>query len=174
MEFAGGGFILARDRAWYCDNGGMRYTPTSHILLAALAIVAAQFLGACGAGHVEDRSDQAHELTVELETKSNRLRGYLVIGHEVRSFRPCGSDEEYWVRAEEGTLDELRASVAEWTSEPYQPVFVELEGCLSAEVGDGFASDYDGTAHIERLVGAAPAAEGCTEENPSAIPVRIE
>ncbi|ORT51754.1 hypothetical protein ST37_05255 [Vibrio sp. qd031] len=63
------------------------------------------------------------------------LRGQLVIGHEMRSFQPCGSNQQYWVSLAPEVAKELQLL----TREPYQPLYAELEGVL-APVGQAVLS----------------------------------
>ncbi len=65
------------------------------------------------------------------------------------------------MRTEGTTLDELRTAIDSLTTEPYQPVGVELVGHLSYEVGDGFAADFDGTVFIDAVEWIGPASEVC-------------
>ena len=48
------------------------------------------FMAACHAAIQQSQPDES-ERTVRT------FRGHLVLGHEVRSFKPCGSDQESWV-----------------------------------------------------------------------------
>jgi putative lipoprotein len=87
------------------------------------------------------------------------LRGLCVIGHEVRTFIPCGSKKVYWIQADAASLERLQTAVGEYTDEPYEPFFAEIVGRLTEEAGEGFAADYDGQVIVERLVRVAPANE---------------
>ncbi len=77
--------------------------------------------------------------------------GHAVLGHEVRTFQVCGDDRVYWIRAEPVILEELRDLSISLTAEPYEPIFIEIEGRLSSERGDGFAADYDGLVFITAI-----------------------
>ncbi len=76
------------------------------------------------------------------------LRGVLVFGHEVRTLQPCGSDSIFWVRAPADVLDELQGRHHDLTAEPYQTVYVELEGARSLDPTQGFAEQYDGYVDV--------------------------
>jgi hypothetical protein len=83
-----------------------------------------------------------------------RLTGSYVWGAEVNTFRPCGSSLVYWVNAADTAQFRLEREHQRLTSEPYEPVFVELCG----EIGevpflyaDGFAGDYDGMITLSCL-----------------------
>jgi putative lipoprotein len=90
------------------------------------------------------------------------LRGYVVLGHEVRSFEPCEGGGDLWVVPNEA----LRSAAAGLTHEPYGRVFVELRGRLGPPPETGFGSEYAGQLTVLDLRRAAPAAEshGCAED----------
>ncbi|WP_211827339.1 hypothetical protein [Kistimonas asteriae] len=78
--------------------------------------------------------------------------GLYTYGHEVNSFHPCGSRQEYWVSTSPAINRQLRDFVTQHTSEIYQPVYLRLRGRLSMEKGDGFAADYDGLMNIQDVI----------------------
>ena len=55
------------------------------------------------------------------------VRGFLVLGPEVRSIKPCGEEQELWVIP----LTEVTEAYDALSREPYSPVFVEVEGELT-------------------------------------------
>ena len=80
-------------------------------------------------------------------TGSTPFRGHYSWGHEVRSFRPCGSDQAFWVVGDAAVLEPLRekaASVSQAQGRPYVPIYVEASGVVEGKATDGFAADYDG------------------------------
>ncbi len=78
--------------------------------------------------------------------------GLYTYGHEVNSFIPCGSHQDYWVTSSPETARQLRDFVRQHTTEIYQPVYLRFRGQVSAEKGDGFAADYDGLMHIQEVI----------------------
>ena len=78
--------------------------------------------------------------------------GLYTYGHEVNSFHPCGSSQDYWISTSPSINRQLRDFVIQHTTEAYQPVYLRLRGQLSMEKGDGFAADYDGLMHIQEMV----------------------
>ena len=40
-------------------------------------------------------------------TEENLFKGYLVWGHEVRSFVPCEENEEYWILGDSPALEDV-------------------------------------------------------------------
>ena len=90
------------------------------------------------------------------------VRGYVVLGPEVRSIKPCDEDLELWVIP----IAELSRAYDEFSREPYAPVFVEVEGRRGPPADTGFGADYDGQLDVTALRRAAPAVEGfgCNED----------
>lgn len=124
----------------------------------AVAAVAFGLLSGCGRDAAEapaSTSPDAAPTAVERPS----LRGLCVVGNEVRTFIPCGSKNVYWIQADQESLDAFQVAIAEYTDEPYEPFFAEIDGRLSDEKGDGFAADYDGQVFVEGVVQVAPASE---------------
>lgn len=90
------------------------------------------------------------------------LRGFVVLGPEVRSIKPCEEERELWVVP----VADLTMAYEELSGEPYAPVFVEVEGRLGPAPEAGFGTDYDGLLTVRSLRRAAPAAESlaCGED----------
>ena len=87
------------------------------------------------------------------------IKGLCVVGHEVRTFIPCGSKTVYWIQADQASLDAFQVAIERFTDEPFEPFYAEIDGRLSDEQGDGFAADYDGQFFVDRLIHLAPAGE---------------
>ncbi len=100
---------------------------------------------------------------------SNAFRGHLVWGHEVRSFRPCGMEVEYWVVDRTG--GELWDVYRALTHEPYQPLYAELRGDLGPSPSIGFGVKYEKQLTVLELRRAARETRGC-EENLGGIEFR--
>ncbi len=96
------------------------------------------------------------------ESPGIRLRGHVVLGHEVRTFQPCGEASELWVIP----TAELRSAYDALSHEPYQPVFAELRGELRPPPESGFGAEYQGQLQVLTVMRAAPATEGhgCAED----------
>jgi len=89
------------------------------------------------------------------------FRGHLVFGHEVRSFKPCGSDQESWVLDRtEGDLWEVYRKL---TSKPYEPLYVEVRGITGPAPRDGFGAGYDNQLTILELRRAGAETRECEE-----------
>jgi uncharacterized membrane protein len=93
------------------------------------------------------------------EPQLSRIRGHLVWGHESRSFTECDSGREAWVFNESG--DELAAVYEELTTQPYQPLFVEVRGEWVAAPAEGFAADYPEALRITEFLRAENEGFGC-------------
>jgi hypothetical protein len=80
--------------------------------------------------------------------------GHYTWGHEVNTFQPCSTDKVYWVSAAGPTMEGLKRSHRELTTQPYESVFVRVSGksaTVPASYRDGFAGDYDGVFIIEEV-----------------------
>jgi uncharacterized membrane protein/heat shock protein HslJ len=99
----------------------------------------------------------------------NNFHGHLVWGHEVRSFKPCGMEVEYWVV--DLTGGELWDVYRALTHEPYQPLYAELRGHLGPPPSTGFGAKYEKQLRVLELRRAARESRGC-EENLAGIEFR--
>ena len=90
------------------------------------------------------------------------VRGFLVLGPEVRSIKPCGEEQELWVIP----LTEVTEAYDALSREPYAPVFVEVEGERGPAPETGFGAEYDGQLTVTGFRRAAPGEEGfgCRED----------
>jgi putative lipoprotein len=86
----------------------------------------------------------------------------VVLGHEVRTFQPCGEVSELWLIP----TTELRSAYDALSYEPYQPVFAELRGELGPPPESGFGAEYQGQLKVFTVIRADPATEGhgCAED----------
>jgi uncharacterized membrane protein len=113
------------------------------------------FMAACQAAIQQSQPDES-ERTVRT------FRGHLVLGHEVRSFKPCGSDQESWVLDRTG--GDLWAVYRKLTNQPYQPIYVEVRGLTGPAPRDGFGAEYDNQLTIMELRRAGVETRGCEED----------
>lgn len=76
------------------------------------------------------------------------VRGTIIFGHEVRAFKPAGSNTVYWLIDRSGYLQEKykEAGVPEWEVE------AELEVKNLGKQDDGFAADYDAAYQVLRVI----------------------
>lgn len=96
------------------------------------------------------------------EDHSLIFRGHLVLGHEVRSFKPCGKDIEYWVLDRTG--GELWKVYRKLTRKPYEAMYAEVRGQLEASPSHGFGADYDPQLTVTELRRAGVETHGCGED----------
>ena len=77
------------------------------------------------------------------EPAGTRMRGEVILGHEVREFKPCGEDVALWVIPSPELVDAYEAL----SYEAYAPVYVELRGEFGPPPETGFRSRLRRTAH---------------------------
>ena len=84
--------------------------------------------------------------------------GWLTIGHEVRSFQPCGAAEPLWLMprgvAGRAALHDLTATLTE--GPPVSLHFVSLLGQKAQAPDSGFGADYAGGFALQALVQVWP------------------
>ncbi len=66
------------------------------------------------------------------------MRGEVVVGPEVRSFTPCGSNQQYWL----DWTPELTQQALKLNQSPYQILYGEMIGYLTPPSQTGFNADY--------------------------------
>jgi putative lipoprotein len=88
------------------------------------------------------------------------LRGFAVFGHEVRSFRPCGSDESLWAIDTSGVLWSLHQELAPHV-QPYEEVFAVVRGRRDVAPTEGFGEDYAGAITVDDVLYVASEGFGC-------------
>ena len=78
------------------------------------------------------------------------VRGELVVGHEVRSFKAEGDSADYWIVDETGELMQKYDDMTKGVKNG-KPVYVELEVIDMGKADDGFAADYEGVYQIMKI-----------------------
>jgi putative lipoprotein len=90
------------------------------------------------------------------------VRGQVVIGHEVRALTECGVAHQVWL------IDETKGELRHWydrlSTEPYQPLFVELSGYREDAPGTGFGADYPAAIRATAILRAEREGFGCDED----------
>ena len=86
------------------------------------------------------------------------LEGWVTIGHEVRSFRPCADKTEHWLAGKSPALAEITATYQKALAgaRPYTPLFMSLAGKITSPPADGFGADYSAGFVATRLVDVWP------------------
>ena len=96
------------------------------------------------------------------------FHGQLVIGHEVRSFTPCDSEDALWVSASPAIMQTLELAIEEFAATgPYAPVYLQAIGSHRQRVSvEGFAADYAGEIEISEVLSVAQFnTETCADAN---------
>jgi hypothetical protein len=99
-------------------------------------------------------------------TRQQTRQGRLVIGHEVRSFKPCDSRVDFWISGDSPALQEIISGYYRFTedSQPYTPLFAEIKGYTKAPPIDGFGADYDSAIVVSELINILPQSDCNTEK----------
>ncbi len=85
--------------------------------------------------------------------------GNIVMGHEVRSFRSCQGNHEYWIMGDSPAYKKIADSYQELLpagSKPYTPIFGALIGRIVKSPVDGFGADYDNALSAREIISASP------------------
>ena len=86
------------------------------------------------------------------------LEGWITIGHEVRSFRPCPGKPDLWLTGSSPALKEIMAGY--WDAlpdkKPYTPLFMTLAGKFDASPAEGFGAEYESGFWATQLVQVWP------------------
>jgi len=97
-------------------------------------------------------------LRARLGESEQLLEGWLTLGHEVRSFVPCGEDAAHWLVGSSPAVRKIVAGYREKLSDsgPYTPLFAVLAGYVSEPPDDGFGADYPAAIVATRLIRMLP------------------
>lgn len=79
------------------------------------------------------------------------MSGIVCIGHEVRSFKPDGSKEEYWLIDKTGQLSQKYDSLTGGVKNG-KPVHATLKLEYNGVWDDGFAAEYPGVYFVREIV----------------------
>ena len=102
------------------------------------------------------KNNEAHQNeggTTLLEQKSKTLEGLLTLGHEVRTFKPCGSDKTFWVSDTTGKLKEFYSKLTVG-KKPYTPIFTEIEVKDKGKAKEGFPAEYESVYEVVNVLKA--------------------
>ena len=99
------------------------------------------------------------------------MDGWLTIGHEVRTFQPCGRSEALWLVGHSPAMQAIVTAYRQALpgGKAYQPLFVVLAGELVDPPADGFGADYEKAFLATQLVRVARG-ESCDYDNPAMEP----
>ena len=84
--------------------------------------------------------------------------GWVTVGHEARSFAPCGGKTDFWLSGDAPVMNEILAAyhLALPDPEPYTPLFMTLAGTFGKPPAGGVGGDYAGSFSARRLVRVSP------------------
>ena len=97
---------------------------------------------------------------------SQHVSGWVVIGHEVRSFQPCRDNLSHWLNGDSPALSEIMTAYNQTLPDSlhYAPKFMTLAGTSQPKSDAGFAQDYPATFRASQLVAVDPQGY-CRNEN---------
>ncbi|MGR5414764.1 COG3650 family protein [Vibrio astriarenae] len=119
----------------------------SPVTIALLAL-----LQACS-NTVTEETSEAPSIVASLDNPESIqaqpfiLRGEVVVGHEVRTISPCGSQQQYWLNMPSDLVEQAIFL----TRSPYQPMYGEMIGYLTPSSHHGFDSDYSAVFQVESV-----------------------
>ena len=75
------------------------------------------------------------------------MRGQVVVGHESRTFTPCGSQQQYWL----DLSPELALEAQGLATRPYQALYGELIGHLTVPSQTGYNADFTARFVVDQV-----------------------
>ena len=75
------------------------------------------------------------------------MRGQVIVGHESRTFTPCGSQQQYWL----DISPELALEAQGLSRAPYQPMYGELIGHLTVPSQTGYNADFTARFVVDQV-----------------------
>jgi hypothetical protein len=74
------------------------------------------------------------------------VAGWVTIGHEVRIFRPCGQEVDFWLAGDSPAMEKIVAGYMDAAGGlgPYPPAFMVLSGMVVDKTREGFGTDFKG------------------------------
>jgi hypothetical protein len=87
-----------------------------------------------------------------------RVPGWVTIGHEVRSLRPCQGNAELWLLGSSPIIEDMIAAFRNLrpNAKPYTPLFMVLDGKFEQPPVDGFGQHYEGAFYATRVIRIVP------------------
>ena len=91
-------------------------------------------------------------------TDEQIVAGWVTIGHEVRIFRPCGQDVDYWLAGDSPAMGKIMAGYEDAAGGlgPYSPVFMVLSGMVVDKPREGFGADFKGAFRAAEVWATRP------------------
>src|SRR5688572_2679478 len=133
-------------------------------ILLAMLMISGIFIISCQSTNKEDKGDlkeqgisnpaDQSEADATLSGKQSKtLQGQLTLGHEVRTFKPCGSDKTFWISDNTGKLNELYSKLTDG-KKPYTPIFTEIEVNDIGKAKEGFPAEYESVYEVVNVLKA--------------------
>lgn len=125
--------------------------------LGALFLAVA-LLPACAEPEVDEAAVEVVD-PVDVTRRENGaaiVAGFVVLGPEVRSIKPCNEEQELWVIP----TTEVTEVYESLRAEPYGPVLMEVESVVGPAPESGSGAGYAGLLTVRSLRRAEPASEG--------------
>ena len=93
-----------------------------------------------------------------VEEGEQLVEGWVTIGHEVRSFRPCLEKKEHWLQGDSPALSRILVAYNEATPHPkrYLPLLMILAGKTVMPPAEGFGTEYEAAFLATQLVRVMP------------------
>jgi hypothetical protein len=97
-------------------------------------------------------------LVLSADPGETLMHGWLVIGHEVRTFQPCIEGQPLWLAGSSLSITSLARAYRKALpgTLPYTPVFVTIVGHQVAAPTEGYGADYAGSFKVRGLVQVWP------------------
>ncbi|MEZ8885193.1 hypothetical protein FCV60_21920 [Vibrio sp. F13] len=84
---------------------------------------------------------------LSIQPKTFIMRGQVVVGHESRTFTPCGSQQQYWL----DLSPELALEAQGLSTRPYQALYGELIGHLTVPSQTGYNADFTARFVVDQV-----------------------
>jgi len=95
---------------------------------------------------------------VELHSDGKQIvGGWVIIGHEMRTFKPCPNRKELWLMGSSPALKEILAEHTSVQSRGiYVPIFMTLAGSYRKPPANGFGADFQDAFYVTSLIKVFP------------------
>ncbi len=122
------------------------------------ALIGALFIIGCGRAAPLDPPSAELVLTpppYRLPVETGTYVGHIVLGFEVRAFRPCGAEELWWVESDSATAKRIRALVGPGAFNVQAAptsLFLKAKASLYGNGHFGHQGDYLRELHLTEIV----------------------
>ncbi len=120
-------------------------------LLYPVTILSVCLLQACSTSSTTQPEQDIVKASLDqpdsIKPQTFMLRGEVVVGHEVRTFKPCGSNQQFWL----DIPAELKQKAMSLSPSPYQPMYGELIGYLIPPSQTGYNGDYSARFVVQNV-----------------------